>query len=49
MSFLSVPSSIQHADDILVMEDGKWVGYGTHEELLVQCPVYAEIFQTQMQ
>ncbi len=42
-------TSIQHADHILVMEDGKCVGYGTHEELLVQCPVYAEIFQTQMQ
>lgn len=42
-------TSIQHADHILVMEDGKCVGYSTHEELLVQCPVYAEIFQTQMQ
>ena len=42
-------TSIQHADHILVMEDGKCVGYGTHEELLVQCPVYAELFQTQMQ
>ncbi|WP_294400412.1 ABC transporter ATP-binding protein [uncultured Ruminococcus sp.] len=42
-------TSIQHADHILVMEDGKCVGYGTHEELLVECPVYAEIFQTQMQ
>ena len=42
-------TSIHHADHILVMEDGKCVGYGTHEELLVQCPVYAEIFQTQMQ
>lgn len=42
-------TSIQHADHILVMDDGKCVGYGTHEELLVQCPVYADIYHTQMQ
>lgn len=42
-------TSIQHADHILVMEDGKCVGYGTHDELLVQCPVYADIYHTQMQ
>ena len=42
-------TSIQHADHILVMDDGRCVGYGTHEELLVQCPVYADIYHTQMQ
>lgn len=42
-------TSIQHADHILIMDDGKCVGYGTHDELLVQCPVYADIYHTQMQ
>ena len=42
-------TSIQHADHILVMDDGKCVGYGTHDEVLVQCPVYADIYHTQMQ
>ena len=32
-----------------IMNDGKCVGYGTHVELLVQCPVYADIYHTQMQ
>lgn len=42
-------TSIQHADHILVMDDGRCVGFGKHEELLEQCPVYAEIYHTQMQ
>lgn len=42
-------TSIQHADHILVMDDGRCVGYGTHAELLEQCPVYADIYRTQMQ
>ena len=42
-------TSIQHADHILVMDDGKCVGYGTHDALLEQCPVYADIYRTQMQ
>ena len=40
-------SSIQHADLILVLDDGKLVGSGTHEELLSTCPVYQEIYESQ--
>lgn len=41
-------SSIMHADRILVLEDGKMLGYGTHEELLDNCEVYREIYELQM-
>ena len=41
-------SSILHADHILVLEDGKEIGYGTHEELMKTCPTYQEISQSQM-
>lgn len=41
-------SSILNADHILVMEDGKAIGYGTHEELLCSCAVYREIGKSQM-
>ena len=40
-------SSIQHADRILVLDDGKAAGLGTHEELLATCPVYQEIHYSQ--
>ena len=40
-------ASIRHADRILVMDDGKLVGSGTHEELLESCPVYREIYESQ--
>ena len=36
-------SSVRFADRILVLDDGVCVGQGTHEELLVSCPVYREI------
>lgn len=39
--------SVQDADQILVMEDGKIVGHGTHQELLQSCEVYHEIAETQ--
>ncbi len=42
-------TSIRQADHILVLEEGACVGYGTHEELLEQCAVYAEIYHAQMQ
>ncbi len=41
-------SSIMHADLILVLEDGKITGSGTHEELLKNCPLYKEISDSQM-
>ena len=40
-------SSIQHADMILVLDDGKLVGKGTHEELIKNCEVYNEIYMSQ--
>ena len=40
-------ASIQHADKILVLEDGLLAGQGTHEELLETCPVYREIYESQ--
>ena len=40
-------ASIRHADWILVLDDGRVVGQGTHETLLEQCPVYQEIYHSQ--
>ncbi len=40
-------ASIQHADKIIVLEDGRSVGIGTHEELLENCDVYREIYDSQ--
>jgi ATP-binding cassette subfamily B protein len=41
-------STIMHADQILVLEDGETVGLGTHRELLETCPTYREIVESQM-
>ncbi len=40
-------SSIQHADMIIVLDDGEAVGMGTHDELLTSCEVYREIYDSQ--
>lgn len=40
-------ASIMHADKIIVLDDGKAVGMGTHEELLATCDVYKEIYNSQ--
>lgn len=40
-------ASVQYADQILVMDDGRLVGIGTHAELLVGNPVYQEIYYSQ--
>jgi ATP-binding cassette, subfamily B, multidrug efflux pump len=42
-------STIVDADQILVLEDGKRVGLGTHRELLETCPTYVEIVESQAQ
>ncbi len=41
-------STIRNADQILVLEHGRIVGRGTHDELLATCPTYAEIVDSQL-
>lgn len=41
-------SSVMEADKIVVLDDGKIVGLGTHEELLKSCEAYSEIYYSQM-
>jgi len=41
-------SSILHADSILVLDEGRLVGTGTHKELMKQCTVYRQIAQSQL-
>ena len=40
-------SSIRHADQIIVLDDGMVAGIGNHQELLENCPVYQEIYYSQ--
>ena len=40
-------ASIMHADQIIVLDEGKMVGLGTHGELLKKCQVYKEIYDSQ--
>ena len=42
-------SSLMHADQIIVLDDGDVVGLGTHEELLKSCSTYQEIYYTQVE
>ena len=41
-------SSVMNMTKILVLDEGKCIGYGTHEELLAACDTYREIFKVQM-
>lgn len=41
-------SSIMSLDDIIVLEEGRIIGHGTHEELMAGCPAYQEIYRIQM-
>ena len=40
--------TIRDADKIIVLDEGRMVGMGTHEELLKTCPVYQEIARSQL-
>ena len=40
-------SSLMHADKIIVLDDGKIAGMGTHASLLADCDIYREIYETQ--
>lgn len=40
-------SSVRYADKIVVLDDGKAVGIGTHDELMASCEVYREIYESQ--
>lgn len=42
-------SSLQHADQILVLDDGRLTGCGTHQQLLDTCETYREIYESQFQ
>ena len=41
-------SSVMGADHILVLEEGRMAGYGTHQELMESCGIYQEIESSQM-
>ena len=41
-------STIMHADQIIVLDEGKMVGIGTHEQLLAECETYREIAESQL-
>ena len=41
-------SSIYQCDHIMVLEDGRCVGYGNHDELMEHCEIYREIHESQM-
>ena len=41
-------SSVMNMDHILVMDNGRCIGYGNHQELIETCPAYREIYEIQM-
>ncbi|MFR1841464.1 MAG: ABC transporter ATP-binding protein, partial [Oscillospiraceae bacterium] len=40
-------SSVQHADQIIVLDDGKVAAIGKHDELLKDCDIYREVYASQ--
>ena len=47
-TILPSSSTIMNADRIIVLDDGKVVGEGTHRELMKSCAVYADIARSQL-
>jgi ATP-binding cassette subfamily B protein len=41
-------ATIMHADEIIVLDEGRVVGRGTHHDLLRECPTYLEIAESQL-
>ena len=41
-------STIRHCDRIIVLDNGKIIGYGNHEHLMATCPTYSDIYHSQM-
>ena len=41
-------SSVMNCDRVVVLEEGRIIGYGTHEELLSSCSIYKEISDSQI-
>ena len=41
-------STIMHADQIIVLDEGRIVGIGTHQQLVSACPAYREIVTSQL-
>ena len=41
-------SSVMGMTHVMMMDNGRCIGYGTHEELLKSCPAYKEIYDIQM-
>ena len=42
-------STVMHADEILVLDEGRLAGKGTHEELMERCEVYRQIAVSQLE
>ena len=42
-------SSVQYADEVLILDDGRIAGRGTHEQLLAGNAIYQEIYQSQQE
>ena len=42
-------ASVMHADRIIVLDDGHVVGLGTHEQLMKNCDIYREVYESQQE
>ena len=48
LSLIHIFSSVEHADKIIVMDDGEINAIGNHEELLASNPIYQEVYASQV-